>query len=182
MTPEQIGSLRQPVGGKPQFPEQSGSRLHRPEEQRLQTGMFGSRIVIVGPIQKTAFGNPFGTVRADETRQVFRHCPNESAKLFQQTFIHGNAIIIPQTDQDPAVVGKDIVDRLIRLIMLHQEFEGPADDGRVAERTEDPVDLRMHVARPDDPVAFCAVIQIVLHAKMDGPNCCFPDLVQAGIG
>ena len=144
--------------------------------------MFGGGIVIVGPVEETAFGDLLGAVRTDESGKGVQHQPDILRVPDQEIPVAGCTIVIPHADDEPAGVGVNLIHGLIGARLPDQEFEGIAHDGNIGKRAQQTLDFRVHIPHPDTAVSFGAVIQKILHTEMHGADRSLPDLVEPTVG
>ena len=151
------------------------------DHQGLQTGMDGFGVSVAGPIQETAAGHFFHTFFVHAGKQLTQETGQIRLLLLQVVQIAVDAVPVIVDQQPPDGVGADAVHPGTQRCFIADQIQTARHHPVIAENRIDGHCFRMHVADPDQSVAFETVPHVVLHIQLDCVGARLPDLVQAFI-
>ncbi len=132
-----------------------------------------------GPVEKAAFGEGFTVVFVDTGGESFKQ-RDQIIFLFLEIFEIAGVVVPFAVDQDPPHgVGTDPVHPSGQGCFLADQIETGGNDVIGTEDGEDGHGFGVHIADPDQAIAFDTIPEVVLHVEMDGIGAGLPDLVEA---
>jgi hypothetical protein len=166
-------------GGVVEREREARAGVESEDEKSLEAGVNGGLVFRGGPVEETPAVELLVSVGANGGGEFLEEGA-EVVVLFGE--VGEVAVVEPVlfVDEDPPHgVGADAVHPLVARGAVADEIEAARDDVVVAEDGVDGGGLGVHVADPDEAVAFDAVPEVFLHVEVDGGGAGLPDAVEA---
>ena len=157
---------------------EAGAAFEGHDQQGLEAGGDALGVGGAGPVEEAHTIDLFFAVGADEIGEA----PEEGGEVRLLGFeIIAVALMEPEifVDEDPPHgIARDAVHPFGDGGDVAGEVEGAGHDVIEAKDRVDGADLGVHVADPDEAIAFDAVPEVLLHVEMDGVRADLPDLIE----
>ncbi len=158
--------------------EEAGAAFEGHDQQALEAGGYALGIGGTGPVEEAEAVDTFLAIGADELGEA----PEERGEVRLLGFeVRAVGVMEPEIlvdDHPPHGIAGDAVHPFGDGGDVAGEIERAWHDFVEAEDGMDGTDFGVHVADPDQAIAFDAVPEVFLHVEMNGIGAHLPDLIE----